>query len=170
MKYKISCLERGETSTGKKKATATLIGEDGKQLDVTIWGDFPNFAELMPGSEIEGELRPSSDPKYKPSLSPPRVSKTGQGGGYKAQVVEKAMERKESGIARFQASKEESIKIASTFTAAWTTAIAVWQEQCRNSSSTVDDIRVLFERWRKFYWENYDVTEANGNPKFPPFN
>ena len=102
---------------------ATLIGEDGKQItEVSInrtskKGEvFPSFDELASGHDVEGELWQSTAGKW--YLFPPRPQTTpggasrGQGGAYKAKVMEEAMARKEVSIGKFQASKEESIKLA----------------------------------------------------------
>ena len=113
MKFKIEWLERKETTTGKKKADATIVDEQGKSEDVTIWGDFPNFDNLAPGSEIEGEIKPASDPKYKPSLNAPRTPQKAPGGAYKQKMIEDTMIRKETSIAKFQATKEEGIRMMS---------------------------------------------------------
>ena len=109
--YKIEWLERKETSTGKKKIDATVKDEQGVNADVTIWADFPGFAELNSGMTIEAELRPASDPKYRPSLSPVRAQKA-QGGGYRQKLIDDNMEKKNASISHFQANKEESIKLA----------------------------------------------------------
>lgn len=113
MKFTIEWLEMKETSTGKRKADATVVSEDGKNTDVTIWADFPGFTELTPGMSVEADIKPASDPKYKPSLTAPRSSHKASGGGYKARVMEDAMVRKETSISRFQTNKEESIKLMS---------------------------------------------------------
>ena len=112
MKYKIDWMEKKETTTGKLKADATVVSETGESTDVTIWSDFPDFPTLAPGSVIEGEIKPALDPKYKPSLSAPRTSKTASSGGFKQKMIEDTMIRKEASITKFQATKEESIKLA----------------------------------------------------------
>lgn len=109
---KIDWIEFKETATGKKKADVTLIDENGKTTDVTIWGDFPGYSDLIVGQSIEGEIKAASDPKFKPSFNAPRSPKTASTGAFKAMQIEKAQDRKESSIGRFQASKEESIKMA----------------------------------------------------------
>lgn len=165
MKYKIDWIEKGTTSTGKVKADATLSDAAGK-YEVTIWGDFPGFANLLNGGEVEGEIKPASDPKYKPSLNTPRVTKTSAPSTFKQKMIEDTMIKKEQSIGRFQDSKEFSIKVSSTFRAAVDSAIAEYQEQRRVSIATEVSLEKLFEKWREFYWFNFDVDEAK---KYPPF-
>lgn len=163
MLYKIEWIKQGTTTTGKPKADATLKGPDGVHIDVTIWGDFPDFVNLQNGGEVEGELKPASDPKYKPSLNAPRTPKMASGGGFKQKMIEDTMAKKNESISHFQASKEESIKISSTFGKAVDLAIAEYQVISR-LSSTGPTLAELFEKWREFCWFAFeDVT------KYPPF-
>lgn len=116
--YKIEFLEKKTTSTGKEKADVSLTGADGQTIQsATIWGDFPDFANLAPGSTVRGTLTPAKDPRFGPTLYPPRPQTTrggasGASTAAKTKVIEKAMERKEESIQKFQASKEESIRLA----------------------------------------------------------
>lgn len=112
MKYKIQWIQQGKTSTGKVKADAEVVGEDGTNTELTIWGDFPGFQDLMPGSEVEGEIKPASDPKYKPSLNAPKSPVAQRSGAYKGKVIEEAQNRKAEQIRGFQAEKGESIRLA----------------------------------------------------------
>ena len=126
---------------------------------------FPNFDSLQAGQTIEGQLWQSQAGKW--YLFPPSVAKQGQGGAYKAQVIEKAMDKKNEAIGRFQDSKEYSIKVSSTFRAAVDSAIAEWQDSRRASiSATGASIEKLFEKWRGFYWMNFDVEEGKDYPPF----
>lgn len=110
--YKIEWLEKKTTSTGKAYYSVTLsYGENGETQSASIWSDFPNFANLMPGQAVTGELK-KNDKGYW-NLYPPRTAKTTSSGAYKQKMMEDTMKRKEDSIERFQDSKEESIKLAS---------------------------------------------------------
>ena len=146
-RYTIEWLEMKETSTGKRKADATIKGEDGHNQDVTIWADFPGFAELNPGATVEGEIKPASDPKYKPSLSPARSPYKAQGGGYKAKVMEDAMVRKETSISKFQDNKEQSIKLISAQRDAVLMVTTFYKDQ--NLDST--ELKEKVVSWRDWF-------------------
>ena len=140
------------------KLTEVSVNRTSKKGEV-----FPNFDNLQAGQTIEGELWQSPAGKW--YLFPPRTAKTASGVAYKAQVIEKAVERKEASIGRFQDSKEYSIKVSSTFRAAVDSAIAEYQEQSRVSVTTRTPLEQLFEKWREYYWFEFDV-DSN---KYPPF-
>lgn len=119
-KYTISWIE----AKNPDWKTASLIGEDKTAYqDVSInrtskKGEaFPNFDGLMNGGEAEGEIWQSAGGKW--YLFPPKPQTTpsgaprGSGGGFKAKMIDEAMAKKEQSIGRFQASKEESIRLAS---------------------------------------------------------
>lgn len=114
MEYRISYIERKITGTGKSKADCTLIDINGVATNgVSIWADFPGFAELTEDSVVQGELFPARDPKYGPTLYPPKGNRQSAGaGGGKTQAIAGAMERKEQGIKRAQDTKELGIKVA----------------------------------------------------------
>lgn len=104
---KITSFELKPTKTGKQRAEAIVSADGGSPVAVTIWGDFPNFANLNVGSEIEAIVVPSKDPKYKPSLksvlTPPAFIK-------KARTdIKEAQERKEKMINRAMDRKDASI-------------------------------------------------------------
>lgn len=160
--YKIEAIEVKTTSTGKKKADVTLSA-NGTSVVATIWGDFPDFETLTFGSQVTGILKDPSDPKYKPSLNAPR--KTTGNSNFKEKLMEKAMDKKNEAITHFQGNKELSIKVSSTFRAAYETALVDYQEQRRLSPSTAS-IEQLFEKWREFYWMHFDVNEGE---QYNPF-
>lgn len=121
MKYTIDWSEKKTTSTGKEKMDCTLVDEQGQKTSgATIWADFPNYAELMNGSEVEGDLVPAKDPKYGPTLYPAKAKPAARTGGFgvkaaqerKAEMIEKAQERKEESIAFFNATNA-AISLAS---------------------------------------------------------
>lgn len=95
--YKISWCEKKTTTTGKAYIKATLEGVEGQ---VSIWSDFPNFANIMPGSSIVGDLK-KNDKGYL-TLYPPKANNggasRGQYGGFKNQQVKELMQDKARNI------------------------------------------------------------------------
>ena len=165
--YRIEWIQVGKTTTNKVKADATvsdILNET--KTDITIWGDYPDFSSLIPGMIVEGELVQSKDGKYKPSLNAPRSPRIASGGAFKQKMATDLIELKDQKIGLRQDDKYYNIKVASTFTAGWNTAIAEWQEQKRVSPHTSQELTALFEKWREYFWYEYDVEEGK---KYPPF-
>ena len=161
MKYTIVWSEKKTTSTGKEKIDATLKEGENTIEKVTIWGDFPNFAGIMTGHDIEGDVVPAKDPKWGPTLYPPKTSNVGHP-VRSSGAITKAMEKKEESIGRFQDNREMSIKIASTLSMANNTALAFLQGE------SIKDVGVFKEqvkRWREFYWMEWEKTDND----YPPF-
>lgn len=153
--YKIDWLERGTTSTGKVKADATLIGEDGNKTTVTIWGDFLGFAELMPGGTVEGEITPSRDPKYKPSLNAPKLPRSAVTGTYRGKAIEEAQTRKAEQITRFQSDKEESIRLMSAERDAVLIVITFYKDRWSSDAVLTNELDNLIKKkvveWRDYF-------------------
>lgn len=143
MIYKIDWLERKTTSTGKQKADTTLMAIDGtKVADVTIWSDFPNFAELMPGTQLEGDIVTKQNGQYvNRTLYPIRQPGAPRGNAN----IAKSMERKEKSIEKFQDSKETSILISSSIRDAVQIAL---EEQKTMGGFGMDSFKERFEHWR----------------------
>lgn len=150
---------------------ATLKSENGVALEeVSInrknkKGEvFPKFDEIVAGADVEGELWQSSAGKW--YLFAPKAVKMAVGGAYKGQMMEKAMDKKNESIARFQGDKELSIKIASTFSQSVALAIAEFQAN-RQTSVGGPSLEVLQKKWRDYCWTHYDFNES---VEVPPFN
>ena len=123
-----------------------------KQKDGT---DFPDFYKIVVGAEIE--LNAWTSPKSgKVSFFAPKPKSQRTGGNTAA--IKEAQTVKREDIRNAQENKETSIKIASTFTAAWNTAIAIYNTDKNNLYS----VEELFTTWRTFYWKNWDsdITKA----------
>lgn len=129
---------------------------------------FPNFDGIAPGAEVEGELWQSAAGKW--YLFPPKPQAShggpnrGNGGAYKAKMIEETMQKKEASIGRFQDSKEFSIKVSSTFRAAVDSALEEYRASA-NISLARPDVTALFRKWREFYWNEFDVIETDYPPK-----
>lgn len=160
--YQIEWSEKKTTSTGKSYIKANLSGEGVSQENVSIWSDFPDFANLMTGHKVTGELK-QNDKGYW-TLYPPRTGTTGQSGGFKGNMA-KVMEQKQEGIKLSQENKEHGIKVASTISMATQIVLAmmkddktvIWTDQL-----VKDEIR----KWRTWLWAEWDKEDKD----FPPFN
>lgn len=153
--YIVEWAERKTTSTGKEKLDCSLLDCSLKDelgvatQNVTIWGDFPNFNEIMPGSKVTGTLTPAKDPKYGPTLYAPKPQK--QGGVYKSQVIEKAMDKKEASIAKFQDQKEESIRLMSAQRDAVLIVTTLLAGHPQLSTLNEDYIKGEIVKWRDWF-------------------
>ena len=163
--FKIEWSEKKTTSTGKEKIDATLKDVTGVVHErVTIWGDYPDFATLMTGHDVVGTLTPAKDPKYGPTLYAPRTPKTGYSGPMRSpSAITTAMKNKEAAIGKFQDSKEQSIKVASTFSQSVALAIVEYQTN-RQMSTSGPSLEMLQKKWREYCWLNYDCADTD----FPP--
>lgn len=106
-KYQVDwCAIKKEGNTNGKPWTImemTLKSEDG-----TIIDKVSTFDPVQPGHTIEGTIEEGKYGKsFKKKLEAPQFIKE-----QRAANVEKAMERKEQSIEKFQTSKEESIALA----------------------------------------------------------
>lgn len=156
-KFKVHTLNVTTTSTGKKKADCELIDESGVMTRATIWGDFQDFQNITFGSIVEGDLVPAKDPKYGPTLYPPKpvqspvVARSGGFGG----GMTKLMDKKSESIAQAQGNKEHSIKEASSMTNAVNLAIAEYgtfsgEEHLR---PTLDFLITKYRKWILDHWD-----------------
>lgn len=164
MKYKIDWMEHKTTSTGKKMIKASL--NDGTKVitEVAIWEGFPNFAELMPGVEVEGDLVEKQNGQYvNRSLYAPKVAPTGQIGGnkgaYKTKLMTEMVEKKQEGIKKAQDNKEFSIRVASVNNSAVQCAIAEFGKMDKGA-----DMKFLIEKWRKYLWLSWENHEKYDLP------
>lgn len=156
MKYEILWLEKKTTSTGKPYYKLSLKDEQGNTTEnVSMWSDFPNFANIAPGHFVTGDVK-ENDKGYKTIYAPKPVSMGNSGalGGYKAKVMNDAMEKKAGYISNAQENREHGIKVSSTIRMAVDMAIA-------EGKPTAENIK----DWRKWFWMNWDVDETS----FPPF-
>ena len=147
-------MENRTSAKGNKYIRATLKDEKGAEFtDVAIFDKFPDFANIISGSTLEGNLV-SKDYQGKTSytLNSPNSAPTGGFGG--AGGV-KMMEKKAESIAKSQDRKEEGIKHSSVFRASYETALA----EAGVHGFDSDAYKTSFEKWRKYYGEAWDFTE-----------
>lgn len=122
--FTIEWMERKTTSTGKPMIKTSLKDAQGAmQEDVAIWGDFPNFAALGPGTTVEGDVVSKQNGQYvNKTLYPARQPAAPRGGGAgmkaaqerKAEMIKEAQERKSESVAYFN-----SINVAIQFITAF---------------------------------------------------
>lgn len=154
MKYIIKTVEEKVTSTGKPMFKVTMTDESGKDENLNM------FDPVKVGDTVEGETY-TNDKGYlnfKRKLEPPEFIK--KSSGYKEKIMEKAMERKENGIEKFQDNKEWSIKVASTMNKAVELAIAEIKD-----IKTLNTLENDILKWREWLWNNWDVA----SDQYPPF-
>lgn len=162
MKYNIGWSERKTTTTGKEKIEATLKDEKGVETHgVTIWKEFPDFDGIMTGHDIEGDLVPARDPRYGPTLFPPKpeVPKTFQRG---AGAMTKVMDKKAENIEKAQDNKMLGIKSSSTLRMAVDLTIASLRNEDIIDNSV---IKGTILEWRKWLWNEFEKEDKD----FPPF-
>lgn len=148
MRYKINWMEVVTAKTGTKYLKMHLReldaeGKEGKEVqNVTTFNLDYTLAQ-----EIEGAIVQNGNfLNWKPLEAPEFIKKQASNSAYKAQQIEKTMDRKEQSIAKSQDNKEWSIKVASSMNKAIDLAIA-------ENAVTPEDIL----RWRKWIWNNWDV-------------
>lgn len=118
-KYSIDWLEQKTTGTGKSVKNATLKTENGTIIDkVSFWGDFPDWASLAPGKQVECEIR-TNDKGYRSAVAPKvgSYSKAPSGAVSAATItsksVEEAQKRKNDSIAFFNATNSSITLVTS---------------------------------------------------------
>ncbi len=170
MLYKIAWIEQKPTKDGKAKAEATLVGtgesENATGVKVTIWGDFPDYANIQNGGTIEGDIVSPKDSKYLPSLYPPKAPKLTSNGGYKDKVIKGAQDRKKGDIEHFQGEKEMGIRVSSCNNQGNLAAIAILEAEMRlhPHSDPMALWQELWDKCRNHLWNNWEGIKDN-----PPF-
>lgn len=153
MKYKIIWSEKKTTSTGKEKIDATL--DDGQRTidKVTIWGDFPNFAGLMTGHEVDGDLVTKQNGQYtNHTLYPVKVATTSNFGGSRG--VSKLMDKKAENIKEAQERKAESIAFFNSTNSAIALVNAMRDNDVHIPSES--ELKVTIRAWRDWFLKEYE--------------
>jgi len=104
MIYKVKSATAKTTSTGKPMKALELVDTEGLEHKVNIFSDFPDYANLNVGSEINGELKQNDKgytnlysnnvPQKKPNME--RVMEK------KADMISMSQEKKAQNIAQAQ--------------------------------------------------------------------
>lgn len=141
----------------------TKLGKPFKKLEVetegeirwvSMWSNYPNFANIKAGSEFDGKM--TKEGNYWNLSMEGAVSR---GGGFKTADIAKAQEVKRTDIKNAQDNKENSIKIASTMRMAVDLALAEY-----GTPEVLDTLEQGIEKWRAYLWKNWDKTDADFEP------
>ena len=135
---------------------------------------FPNFENLQNGGEVEGNLWLSPKGKYylyapnpeEGSELPPRAQTTTQRAYTpKSSPIKQAMKQKEESIAKFQDSKENSIKLAGAQRDAVLIVTTMMQNLPAITSTMMgeDSIKEAIIKWRNWFLND---EEFNSPPPF----
>lgn len=104
-KFKIEWMEVKTSAKGTKYAKCSVTDEQGKQItDVAIFGTFPNFEQIMTGSEIEAEMTSKEyNGATSYSLNPIQTTTS------RKPNMDRVMEKKASMIGEAQSIKAQNI-------------------------------------------------------------
>lgn len=99
MKYKVELLTNKTTKQGKPYKETTIKAEGGESTKVNIFSEWPDFANVAPGAEIEGTLEKNGNYwNLKSDLIKERKPN-----------MDRIMDKKVASIAEAQATKAKSI-------------------------------------------------------------
>src|SRR3990167_9429810 len=152
-KYIIEWGSQSQTKTGKTVFNATFKDEQGLQHEkVSIWSDFPGFADIRPGTEVEGEIVKGKTgylSLYPPrKLEPPKFVQ-------RERAMNEAMAKKETSISKFQANKEESIRLSSSARDA-TLIVTTFYPELATNESKEEIIKRVWNEWRNYFASSFD--------------
>lgn len=155
--YEVVWFEQGMTKDGKVKATVTLKDLGGNEIkDVTLWSDFPDFANIRPGSKVSGVMttKAGTNNKVWKSL---HASK-GRAAPAKKPDMVKAVEKKAESIAASQDRKEASIKQTATFRDA-TLLTVEWrrERQAKGLTTTAEEWQTEWRNVRRWLDAEFDL-------------
>lgn len=118
---------------------------------VAVFSSTPFYSQVVTNAQVEGILKEKDYNGSKSyTLEAPYQPRSGGGA-----MPAKMMEKKQEFIKEAQDDKQQAIKISSTFTAAWNTAIASFG----GKGFTQDEFAKDFKMWRRYFVNNYEVEE-----------
>jgi len=145
------------TKTNKPFKGLEVVDEKGNLHKVSIFSDFPDFANIKQDYIIRGKLE-KNDKGYLNLISETQAPKS-NAGAFKTAQIEKTMERKEQSISRFQDDKEWSIMVSSTMRDAVSLAIAEVKD-----IRTLNTLEADILKWRQWLIENWSVNKTDKPP------
>lgn len=149
MKFHIKWIENKPTSTGKLKADAILVDEQGiEHSGVTIWGDFPNFNELRPEGTVMGSIVTKQNGNFTNKTLYPDTTGTGNKRG--AGAITKAMEIKKQNIEEHTDRKEDHIEKTAIFRDATLLTVAWLDKQALTELGQQNATEIIKEKWVEF--------------------
>lgn len=162
----INWVKATQTKAGKDKLDVSVTKADKTTLDVTVWPDFPNYANLAPGQTIQAKIiaKDYNGKTYyslaydNPAMGVPR-------GGNKTAMMDKMMDKKAGQIHQAMDEKSLGIKISSSMNKAIDLTIA----QIGSDPIVLKDtnqMKKIIKEWRAWIWENWEAKETDYQP-FP---
>lgn len=150
----INWLERRESKTGKSFAKLELKDEQGViHSSVSVWSDFPNFENLAPGMQVDGELVKKGEYTNlvvaKTSYSPNYTPRANSG---PTRAFAAAQEVKGKQIERSQEHKDNSIKVSSTMRDAVLLVTTFYRDVTMSDKEIEEKVKV----WRSKLWEMWE--------------
>lgn len=151
---KVEWCENATTKTNRPYKKLSVTDSEGNKHNVNIFSDFPDFANIAPGSMIRGKLEANG--KYMNLISETQAPKGNP--NYKTAQIEKAMDTKRQDITKFQDNKELSVKISGTMRDAVQLSLAEF------GADGTQSLEELILKWRVWLWENYDMDVTKTDP------
>ena len=146
--------EQQSKSSGKMYKRVNVKDPSGVVTSgVAVFSSTPFYSQVVTNAQVEGVLK-EKDYNGSKSYTLEAPYQPRSGGGNKAMGTEMIKQKSEA-VRAAQDSKVESIKVSSTFTAAWNTAIASFG----GKEFTQDEFQKEFKAWRRYFVNNYDVEE-----------
>lgn len=149
------------TKEGKTRGMAVVIGPDGTEsTDVTVWGDYPGFADLAQGSvvdanvvakTIKGRVWKSLYAVKTDTLTSPSYRRAS---APKPEMI-KMMDKKQDNIEKTMDRKDENIKKSSVFRD--TTILTNAFVGSHGEELTMEDIQAIWDQWHKWLDARYDA-------------
>lgn len=155
---KVQWCENKTAKTGKPYKKLSVEDEKGAKFDVNIFSNFPDFANIAPGSVIFGKL--TQEGQYWNISVDGEKPRSGAGSSFKQAQIEKVMEVKNENIGKVMDRKEESIKLAG----AQRDAVLIVTTLMDNAHQYLEeDIEKLIIKWRNWFLND---KEFNSPPPF----
>lgn len=146
--------EQQSKSSGKMYKRVNVKDTNGViTSNVAVFSSTPFYSQVVTNAQVEGILK-EKDYNGSKSYTLEAPYQPRSGGGGKAMGTEMIKQKSEA-IKAAQDSKVESIKVSSTFTAAWNTAIASFG----GKEFTPAELAEEFKRYRHYFVNNYEVEE-----------
>ena len=137
---------------------ALEVESEGTSYKVNVFSNAPDFANIKIGSVLNGTLAQEGN-FWNITFAEQEKRPYGASGGFKTAQIEKVMDKKNDSIAKFQDSKEYSIKVASTMSGAVALAVAEFKDK-----TVLDTLDQAVLKWRRFLWNSWDVNLKDTDP------
>lgn len=154
MLYTIGQVNEFTSAKGNKYKRCNVKDPSGAiYREVSVFTSSAFYNDVIEGKNIEGVLK-EGDFKGKKQFTLEAPYQPRTGGGGKAMGTE-MIKQKTAAVQAAQDNKYDSIKVASTFTAAWNTTIASFGGKAFEQ----DAFQKEFKMWRRYFVNNYEIEE-----------